>query len=53
MNDMNKISIYNKVAEVTNSSPIIMVFASVLRKNRFIKVISFNDSKHSCYYLGP
>ena len=33
--------------------PIIMVFASVLRKNRFIKVISFNDSKHSCYYLGP
>ena len=38
---------------LAGTPPIIMVFASVLRKNRFIKVISFNDSKHSCYYLGP
>ena len=35
-----------------DSSPIIMVFASKLRENRFVKFISFDDGEHSCYNFG-
>ena len=32
-----------------DSSSIIMVYASKLRENRFVKFISFDDSKHPCH----
>ena len=35
-----------------DSSPIIMVFASKLIENRFVKFISFDDGEHSCYNFG-
>ena len=39
------ISLRNVVARPS----IIMVYASKLRENRFVKFISFDDSKHPCH----
>ena len=34
---------------LSGTPPIIMVYASKLRENRFVKFISFDDSKHPCH----
>mgnify|MGYP003298579154 CR=1 FL=1 len=42
----------NRTPSPTGTPSIIMVFASKLIENRFVKFISFDDGEHSCYNFG-